>query len=129
MSLAQEITLAMGGDYTGHTGTLPMPSHSPDDRGTSVRDEPGAPDGVIINTFNGGDPLQVKDILRAKGILPPRAKLRTKDVGGPHVYRDANTAPVFRVVRKRGGSVCLNRPARFLSGAAAGFMPLREAVG
>jgi len=30
---------------------------------------------------------------------------------------------------KRGGSVCLNRPARLLSGASAGFMPLREAVG
>jgi hypothetical protein len=29
----------------------------------------------------------------------------------------------------RGGSVYLNRPARLLSGAAAGFMPLREAVG
>ena len=30
---------------------------------------------------------------------------------------------------ERGGSVCLHSPARFLSGASAGFMPLREAVG
>jgi SRSO17 transposase len=29
----------------------------------------------------------------------------------------------------RGGSVYLNSPARLLSGASAGFMPLREAVG
>jgi hypothetical protein len=29
----------------------------------------------------------------------------------------------------RGGSVCLNSPARLLSGASAGFTPLREAVG
>ena len=29
----------------------------------------------------------------------------------------------------RGGSVYLNRPARLLSGASAGFMPLREAAG
>ena len=29
----------------------------------------------------------------------------------------------------RGGSVHLHSPARLLSGAAAGFMPLREAVG
>ena len=29
----------------------------------------------------------------------------------------------------RGGSVCLNRLARLLSGTSAGFMPLREAVG
>jgi hypothetical protein len=30
---------------------------------------------------------------------------------------------------QRGGSVRLNSPARLLSGASAGFMPLREAVG
>ena len=29
----------------------------------------------------------------------------------------------------RGGSVDLHSPARLLSGASAGFMPLREAVG
>ena len=29
----------------------------------------------------------------------------------------------------RGGSVCLNRLAQLLSGASAGFTPLREAVG
>jgi hypothetical protein len=29
----------------------------------------------------------------------------------------------------RDGSVHLNNPARLLSGAAAGFMPLRETVG
>ena len=30
---------------------------------------------------------------------------------------------------ERGGSVCLHSLARLLSGAPAGFMPLREAVG
>ena len=34
-----------------------------------------------------------------------------------------------RCCPERGGSVCLNGPARLLSRAAAGFMPLREAVG
>ena len=33
------------------------------------------------------------------------------------------------IVAERGGSVYLNRLARLLSGASAGFMPLREAVG
>ena len=35
----------------------------------------------------------------------------------------------LRGVGKRGGSVDLHSPARLLSGASAGFMPLREAVG
>ena len=33
------------------------------------------------------------------------------------------------IANDRGGSVCLNRLARLLSGGSAGFMPLREAVG
>ena len=37
--------------------------------------------------------------------------------------------PIAANRNDRGGSVCLNRLARLLSGASAGFMPLREAVG
>jgi len=44
----------------------------------------------------------------------------------PLVHLDTR---LLHAIDHRGGSVCLNRPARFLSGAAAGFMPLREAVG
>jgi hypothetical protein len=38
-------------------------------------------------------------------------------------------AAAVSISAKRGGSVYLHRPARLLSGASAGFMPLREAVG
>ncbi len=33
------------------------------------------------------------------------------------------------VLKQRGGSVHLNSSTRLLSGASAGFMPLREAAG
>ena len=48
------------------------------------------------------------------------AMLRTGD-RTPHV--------IFQGRCCRGGSVCLNSPARFPSGAAAGIVPLREAAG
>lgn len=102
--LAETITRAMGGTWTGHGGTFPTPGHSADDRGMSVRDAPDAPDGVIINTFNGGDPLQVKDQLRAKGILPARGKPAAIS-STAYVYRDAAGADAFRMVRTvRNGS-------------------------
>ena len=40
-----------------------------------------------------------------------------------------NHRRLLEPIGNRGGSVCLNRLARLLSGTSAGFMPLREAVG
>jgi hypothetical protein len=46
------------------------------------------------------------------------------------VPSDERTAVVATIETfDRGGSVDLHSPARLLSGASAGFMPLREAVG
>jgi hypothetical protein len=42
---------------------------------------------------------------------------------------NANQMRLFLHTAARGGLVCLHSPARLLSGTAAGFMPLREAVG
>ncbi len=99
-NVAEEITRHYRGNWTGKAGTFPTPGHGPKDRGMSVTNAPGAPDGVIINSFNGGDPLQVKDELRAAGILPQRGKARAIPAPGPYIYRDATGAPTFRVVRK-----------------------------
>ena len=98
---AETITRHFKGDWTGQSGTFPTPGHGPKDRGMSVRDAPGAPDGIVINSFNGGDPLDVKDELRACGILAPRSTQPAKPSGG-YVYRDETGAPIFRVIRKAG---------------------------
>lgn len=98
--LAETITRHYRGDWTGKSGTFPTPGHAPKDRGMSVIDAPGGPDGVIIHSHNGGDPLEVKDALRACGILPPRGEARP--ASGGFVYRDEAGKPIFRVVRKAG---------------------------
>lgn len=101
MTTAQRITEHFGGNWHGDHGTFPTPGHSREDRGMSVKDEPDAPDGVLINSFNGGDPLAVKDELRAKGVLSEHGldgeRWRTT---GAYEYADETGVLLYRTVRK-----------------------------
>ncbi len=66
------IARAYGGTVTGASVHIPTPGHSAKDRGTKITPDPKAPDGVLVHSFNGGDPLEIKDILRRDGFLPQR---------------------------------------------------------
>ena len=66
------IARVLGGQVSGNELLCPTPGHSSRDRGTAIRLAPGAPDGVLVTCFNGGqaEALAVKDTLRAAGVLP-----------------------------------------------------------
>jgi phage/plasmid primase-like uncharacterized protein len=68
----RSIAHALGGTISGKEVLAPTPGHSSRDKGTAVRIAPGAPDGILVTCFNGGqgEALAVKDTLRAAGILP-----------------------------------------------------------
>lgn len=68
------IASTYGGTVSGQSVTIPTPGHSRRDRGTIITPTPGAPDGVLIHTYNGGlgEALAVKDMLRRDGFLPER---------------------------------------------------------
>ena len=68
----RSIAHALGGTISGKEVLAPTPGHSSRDKGTAVRIAPGAPDGILVTCFNGGqaEALAVKDMLRAAGILP-----------------------------------------------------------
>jgi putative DNA primase/helicase len=68
------IASTYGGTVTGNSVTIPTPGHSARDRGTVITPMPGAPDGVLIHSYNGGisEALAVKDQLRRDGFLPER---------------------------------------------------------
>jgi phage/plasmid primase-like uncharacterized protein len=67
------IAAKYGGKLSGKECLIPTPGHSRDDRGTAIRLAPGAPDGLLVTCYNGGQPeaLAVKDMLRADGFLAP----------------------------------------------------------
>jgi phage/plasmid primase-like uncharacterized protein len=74
----QRIAATYGGTVSGQSVTIPTPGHSARDRGTIITPSPGAPDGVLIHTYNGSlsEALAVKDQLRRDGFLPERSGAR-----------------------------------------------------
>jgi hypothetical protein len=74
---------ALKGDVSGRNGVVcPGPGHSRQDRSLSVRLDPGAPDGFVVHSFAGDDPIICKDHVRERlGIeaFKPNGKGRAAD--------------------------------------------------
>lgn len=97
----RSIAASFGGVVSGDQALIPSPGHSSRDRGTSIRLDPDAPDGCLVNSFNGGDPLAIKDELRARGLLPAR---ETSNGGswrrtGTYTFRDEAGEALYRTHR------------------------------
>ncbi len=67
---AREIARCMGGEARGNQATVPGPGHSRQDRSLSVRVEPNAPDGFLVHSFSGDDPITCRDHVRQMCGLP-----------------------------------------------------------
>lgn len=57
---------ALGGDVSGRGVICPGPGHSTRDRSLSVTPSAGAPDGFLVHSFSGDDPIVCKDYIRTK---------------------------------------------------------------
>ena len=57
---------ALGGDVSGCSVLAPGPGHSRQDRSLSVTPSAAAPDGFLVHSFSGDDPIACKDYVRAK---------------------------------------------------------------
>ncbi len=68
---AQDLTKALGGRWTGASGVARCPAHDDREPSLSIRD--GADGEPVVNCFAGCDWRDVKDALRADGLLPERA--------------------------------------------------------
>jgi len=105
MTDLHKIAAAMGGEVSGNRAIFPTPGHSAKDRGSWASIAPDAPDGVLVDSANGGDYRAIKDELRAKGVLPPRQskplprkKPRTPGVSY-YEFQDEHGVTVCRKVR------------------------------
>mgnify|MGYP003582302988 CR=1 FL=1 len=99
MSPAKKITQHFGGDWHGSYGTFPAPGHSKSDRGMSVRDAENG--DVLINSFNGGDSMAVKDECRGLGLIPEfRPSGEAWSVTGIYEFVVEDGTVVYRTVRK-----------------------------
>src|SRR5258708_9791266 len=62
---ARAVAHALGGDVAGPNAVLaPGPGHSRRDRSLSVKFDPRAPDGFVVYSFAGDDPILCRDHVR-----------------------------------------------------------------
>src|SRR5262249_59906437 len=104
----EKIAEALGGDVLDDGQVLaPGPAHSAKDRSLLIKLDSSAPDGFVVHSFAGDDPIKCRDHVRAKLGLPefkPRKKLNGG--GKPfsptiakYVYRLADGSPYLQVHR------------------------------
>src|SRR5262249_16747284 len=64
------IAQIMGGDVAGAEALVPGPGHSAEDRSLSIKLDDTAPDGFVVHSFAGDDPIACRDHVRKKLGLP-----------------------------------------------------------
>ena len=62
---------ALGGEISGGRLLCPGPGHSRADRSLSIKIDANAPDGFLVHSFAGDDPITCKDYVREKAELEP----------------------------------------------------------
>jgi 5S rRNA maturation endonuclease (ribonuclease M5) len=96
----EAVANALGGDIseTSNRVLAPGPNHSEKDRSLAVTLDASAPDGFLVHSFAGDDPIACKDYVRKRLGLPEW----TPKGGTPaieYVYHDAHGQPYLKVKR------------------------------
>lgn len=105
MTVAQldirSLAKALGGDVSGRNHILaPGPGHSRQDRSLSVKLDRGAPDGFLVKSFAGDDPIACRDHVRAAAGLPAWAPSSKERSSMPRPVIIAPTEPDEEEKRK-----------------------------
>ena len=95
----QEFAAALGGEISGLDVVAPGPGHSSVDRSMSVRPVDGAPDGFVVHSFAGDDPIDCKNYVREKLGLTREGKpgKKTREPIAEFIYRTEAGEPYLRV--------------------------------
>jgi hypothetical protein len=96
---------ALGGEVSGGQVLAPGPGHSAADRSLSVKPDPGAPDGFVVNSFAGDDPIDCRDYVRSKAGFEPFKPNGKHKPAPPTVSRKANGKVVATYDRASTGLV------------------------
>jgi hypothetical protein len=111
------IAKLLGGDVSGAEVLCPGPGHSAEDRSLSVKPDPKAPDGLLVHSFAGDDPIACLDYTREKLNLPrfenkKKKKSSTKPwspIIARHAYKQADGTPHLQVCRTAAKTFFQNR--------------------
>ena len=87
------------GEVAGDQVLAPGPGHSPKDRSLSVKLESAVPDGFVVFSHAGDDPIQCRDYVREALGLPKWAPNSSRQTNVEFIYRDRDGRPYLRVTR------------------------------
>ena len=103
---AASIAKRLGGELSDGQILCPGPNHSDQDRSLAVKLDDNAPEGFVVHSFAGDDPIACRDYVRVKlGLRPFEARKKKNDsstawkIISEHIYRDEFVAPYLRVRR------------------------------
>jgi hypothetical protein len=98
----RSLARAVGGEISGRQILAPGPGHSRGDRSLSIRIEPQAPDGFLVHSFAGDNPIICKNYIRQQLGLPEwqPGDEQNRRVGAPRRARFDRMA-IDREVSKR----------------------------
>src|SRR5262245_66091517 len=91
------IAQIMGGDVAGAEALVPGPGHSAEDRSLAIKLDDAAPDGFVVHSFAGGDPIACRDHVRKKLGLPEFDPKKKKGNGGARPFSPVVAEDVYRL--------------------------------
>ena len=120
----RNLARALEGEVRGEEILVPGPGHSASDRSLSVKVDANAPDGFVVNSFAGDDPIACRDYVREKAGLEPfkpngqgRKRPGQTASSGPqgsveatYDYRDERGDLLYQVVRLKPKDFRQRRP-------------------
>ena len=105
----KNLARTLGGEASGNNVRAPGPGHSAKDRSLSITVDPGAPDGFVVHSFAGDDPILCKDYVHQKAGLDPFKPNGQRRSNGAHHpkrkvvaeynYTDESRSLLYQVVR------------------------------
>ena len=102
MSIARSVCKTLRGTMSRDGGacTVPGPGHGGSDRSLSITDDPANPDGFVVFSHAGDDPIACRDYVRRAAGLPAFEPMRgERPVDPEYVYRDRHGAPYLGVTK------------------------------
>lgn len=91
------IARATGGRISGRDVLVRAPGHSARDASLSITVDPNAPDGFVVHSFAGDDPLATKDWVRERLGLPAATRRERRASRGNGQSRPAGRRPPVKL--------------------------------
>jgi hypothetical protein len=88
-----KIAEVLGGVVANSQARVPGPGHSAEDRSLSIKLDSAAPDGFVVHSFAGDDPITCRDYVRSKiGLSEFNRRRRPTEAPGRSRPRSPNTS-------------------------------------